>query len=210
MKILVVEDHAFMLDAYRSNLEPFFSGQIFYSSNITDAICTFNKNPEISLVFVDLFFPGTTSISGTGIDFCKHLRSANPEVKIVIISAVTESIIIYDIIKVVNPEGFLAKSDCNSAIFKECLNSIFSEIYYSQYIKTALQTISSLSPFMDQINRKILMLLNQGVKNKNICDHVMLSLSAIDKRKSLIKDYLGIEGDDETLLKEARNRGFIS
>ena len=63
---------------------------------------------------------------------------------------------------------------------------------------------------LDEINRKIIYLLSQGVKTKSLSDHIDLSMSAIEKRKKYLKEVFEIEdGSDETLLFEARNKGFI-
>jgi len=63
---------------------------------------------------------------------------------------------------------------------------------------------------LDEINRKILYHLSKRVKTKNLVNHVPLSLSAIEKRKSDIKMILGVENaDDEELLKKAKKLGFI-
>lgn len=63
---------------------------------------------------------------------------------------------------------------------------------------------------LDSYNRQIIMLLSQGVKTKNFHDYINLSTSAIEKRKVVIKDYLGIiKGTDEDILREARKQGLI-
>ena len=63
---------------------------------------------------------------------------------------------------------------------------------------------------MDNYNRQIIILLSQGVKTKNLPDLLYLSKSAIDKRKAIIKQLLGIDkGNDEDILKEARKQGLI-
>ena len=69
---------------------------------------------------------------------------------------------------------------------------------------------SEKNKVMDDYNRQILMLLSQGVKTKSIPHLINLSVSAVDKRKAMIKQLLGIEkGNDEDILKEARRQGLI-
>jgi DNA-binding NarL/FixJ family response regulator len=64
--------------------------------------------------------------------------------------------------------------------------------------------------FVDEKNRKILHLLSQGVKTKNLADHLDISLSAVEKRKKQLKLLFIVEdGQDETLIKEAKKKGFI-
>lgn len=63
---------------------------------------------------------------------------------------------------------------------------------------------------IDDKNRKILYLLSQGAKNKSLAAHLDISLSAIEKRKKQLKEiFLIDDGQDETLINEARKRGSI-
>jgi len=63
---------------------------------------------------------------------------------------------------------------------------------------------------MDNYNRQILLLLSQGVKTKSIPDLLNLSISAINKRKAILKQIFGIDkGTDEDILKEARKQGYL-
>ena len=52
--------------------------------------------------------------------------------------------------------------------------------------------------------------MSQGVKTKNLADHLDISLSAVEKRKKQLKLLFIVEdGQDETLIKEAKKKGFI-
>ena len=63
---------------------------------------------------------------------------------------------------------------------------------------------------IDDKNRKILHLLSQGVKTKNLAAPLDISLSAVEKRKKQLRDIFEVyDGQDETLLNEARKKGFV-
>ena len=52
--------------------------------------------------------------------------------------------------------------------------------------------------------------VEQGVKTKNLAAHLDISLSAIEKRKKQLRDIFEVkDAQDETLLKEARKKGFV-
>jgi DNA-binding NarL/FixJ family response regulator len=68
----------------------------------------------------------------------------------------------------------------------------------------------SKEELLDTTNRKIIELLAQGIKTKNLPEHLHLSQSAIEKRKATIKDALGIDkGTDEDILKALRLMGLL-
>jgi hypothetical protein len=62
----------------------------------------------------------------------------------------------------------------------------------------------------DVLNKQIITLLSQGIKTKNIPNHLNMTLSAINKRKLKIKESLQIDkGDDEAIINEAKKIGII-
>ena len=55
-----------------------------------------------------------------------------------------------------------------------------------------------------------LSLPRERIKTRSLGEYVDLSTSAIEKRKKQLKLLFGVnDGKDETLLKEARDKGFI-
>jgi hypothetical protein len=81
--------------------------------------------------------------------------------------------------------------------------------YYSATILN-LQHNPTPEAQLDIFNRQILHFLAQGIKTKNLYQHIHLSTSAIEKRKAIIKEYFGIKkGTDEDILREARKQGLL-
>jgi hypothetical protein len=64
--------------------------------------------------------------------------------------------------------------------------------------------------FIDENNLKILHLLSTGVKTRSLKDYIDLSMSAIEKRKKQLKLLFSVDdGKDETLIKIAREKGYL-
>lgn len=122
-----------------------------------------------------------------------------------------ESYRIHNILKTINPEGFLIKSDLTSSELANAFQNILENPpYYSNTVNSFLRKTITSDIFVDEKNRKILHLLSQGIKTKNLAEHVGLSLSAVEKRKKHLKSIFSVEdGQDETLLREARKKGFL-
>jgi DNA-binding NarL/FixJ family response regulator len=118
---------------------------------------------------------------------------------------------IHNIVKTIDPEGFLIKSDLTSKELASAFQAVLSNPpFYSGTVNKIIRKTISTDIVLDEINRKIIYLLSQGVKTKSLSDHIDLSMSAIEKRKKYLKEVFDIEdGSDETLLFEARNKGFI-
>ena len=122
-----------------------------------------------------------------------------------------ESYRIHNIIKNVDPDGFLIKSDLTSSELAEAFQHILvSPPYYSSTVSIFLNKLVTSDIHIDDINRKILHLLSQGIKTKSLTEYIDLSMSSIEKRKKQMKLLFSIEdGKDETLIFEARKKGFL-
>jgi len=109
-----------------------------------------------------------------------------PEAKIIILTMFNEAFRILNIIKGINPEGLLIKTDLTSRELAEAFQHILvSPPYYSSTVNNFLKTTVTNEIYVDEINRKILHLLSQGVKTNLLKDHIDLSMSAIEKRKKI-------------------------
>ena len=87
---------------------------------------------------------------------------------------------------------------------------LVSPPYYSSTVNNYLKKSVTSDIYIDDINRKILHLLSQGIKTRSLKEYIDLSMSAIEKRKKQMKLLFSVEdGKDETLLKEARDKGFL-
>ena len=162
--------------------------------------------------FFDISLPSSKDgIYNSGEDLAKLARQHMPKARIVILTMFNESLRILNIIKEINPEGLLIKSDLTSQELAGAFQHILDNPpYYSSTVNNFLNSTITSDIFIDEINRKILHLLSHGVKTKGLKDHIGLSLSAIEKRKRHLKLLFSVEdGKDETLINEARKNGFI-
>ena len=63
---------------------------------------------------------------------------------------------------------------------------------------------------LDEIDRMLLFELSQGAKTKDLPNFIPLSIAGIEKRKRHLKEIFDIsKSDDRTLIKVAREKGFI-
>ena len=122
-----------------------------------------------------------------------------------------ESFRIHNIIKEINPDGFLIKSDLTSMELADAFQQILkSPPYYSSTVNNYVKQTITSEIYLDDINRKILYLLSQGTKTRSLGEYVSLSTSAVEKRKKQLKLLFSVsDGKDESLLREARKKGFL-
>ena len=145
------------------------------------------NNTPYDILFLDISLPPSKDgLITSGEDLAKIARKYLPEAKIIILTMFNEAFRILNIIKGINPEGLLIKTDLTSRELAEAFQHILvSPPYYSSTVNNFLKTTVTNEIYVDEINRKILHLLFQGVKTNALKDHIDLSMSAIEKRKKI-------------------------
>lgn len=218
VNLLIVDDHMSIIEGYKSILSFNKSGYII---NATTANCLESayailsdstRKTQFDLVLVDYTLPEYTEKGlRTGEDLIPIVRKFSPQSKVVMLTSHSETILLYRILNESKPEGLLVKSDFTAEEFLVAFDILMSgENYYTSTVLRCKKEVVIGNKIFDHYNRQIIFLLSQGVKTKNIQEQLHLSKSAVDKRKSMIKDLLGIDkGSDEDILREARKQGLI-
>ena len=220
IKILMIDDHPMIIEGYQNTLQ--FTKKenqelkIDIANNCDEAVAFMNKSVEVNLpydvLFVDISLPPSTDGSmSSGEDLAEYAREILPNAKVIILTMFNESFRIHNIIRNIDPEGFLIKSDLTSSELASAFQAVlYNPPFYSGTVNSHIRKTITSDIVIDEKNRKILHLLSQGVKTKNLASHLDMSLSAVEKRKKQLKELFEIEdGQDETLLNEARKKGFV-
>lgn len=219
LNIFIVEDHQMMFEGYKTMLsfnEYNFNIEYKVALNCETAY-NIITNPENKTIF-DLIildhsikpaFPEEKIYSG--LELGVLIRLNMPTTKIIMITSFTESITLFEVVKKFQPNGLLLKSDYNPEFLSEIVKKVLDgETYYSpaavKSIKEPLLTTGAL----DKIDREIIVLIAEGLQISSIAKKLNASDDTIKKRKSKIKDLLGIlKGSDEDILRECRALGLI-
>ena len=219
LKVLMIDDHPMIIEGYKNTLlgenQKEYQIKIDIASNCDDAynrILKSSKNIHYDMLFVDIKLPPSSDGTITsGEDLAKHAKKLLPDAKVIILTMHREDHRIHNILKNINPSGFLIKSDLTSTELLLAFNNIVSGTpYYSATVNNHFRKMMANNFSLDEKNLKILYHLSRGVKTKNLPNYVSLSLSAIEKRKNQIKEMFSIaKADDQRLLEEARKRGFV-
>lgn len=218
-KILMVDDHPMIIEGYQNTLLATKKEHQHLDIDIANTCDVANdlikrsaSDVPYDICFFDIKLPPSSDgLITSGEDLAKVARLYLPNAKVVILTMFNESYRIHNIIKEIQPEGLLIKSDLTSSELAEAFQLILDNPpYYSSTVKGFVNTTMSSDIHLDDINRKILHLLSQGVKTKSLKEYIDLSMSAIEKRKKQLKMLFDVEdGKDESLLNEAREKGFL-
>ena len=218
-KILMVDDHPIIIEGYMNVLMATKAEnqnlEIDTANNCDMAEIMINraaKDVHYDICFFDISLPPSQDGRYTsGEDLAKLAKKMMPETKVIILTMFNESYRIHSIVKEINPDGFLIKSDLTSSELAEAFHHILIDPpYYSSTVSNFLNKTVVNEIYVDEINRKILHLLSQGIKTRSLIEYIDLSMSAIEKRKKQLKILFSInDGKDESLISEARKKGFL-
>ena len=218
MKILLIDDHPIIIEAYVSILKAgVFSGydNTYDQANTCEAayktiIQNYKIGNAFDFIFLDDNLPSFKEMNiDSGVDLIGHIRKLMPDCKIIMFTAHTEILVIYTIFKKHNPDGLAIKSDLTPAKLKIIVDSVLAgNQFLSETVKACVSAIWKKDVMVEEYNRQILYHISKGVKIKDIENYVDLSTSAIQKRTILMKKAFNVT-DDTSLVSQAILLGFI-
>lgn len=217
MNVLVVDDHPMTVDGYINTLSGGFFGEnpfFVKAYNCEDAYSILMKSVSAKKVFniaiIDKGLPGFSEKSIlSGNDLALVIREKMPNCKIIMITAHTEVIIVYDIVKKVRPEGLIIKNDITPEKLQQAVIDILQGMnYHSSTVKSCINEIWRKELMVEDSNRQILFYLSKGFKINELEGMVYLTSSSIQKRIVKMKDAFEAT-DNSGLVREAIKQGFI-
>lgn len=218
VKILMIDDHPGMIEGYKAMLslkKEQYEIEVTEAFNCEEAysiITDLNNFSRFDIVFLDYSippFPDKKIFNGEdlGILIRKHI----PNAKIIMLTAHFDAIRLYNVVKKIQPNGLLVKSDYKPLQLIDAFEKVLEgETYYTPLVHEKTKQPLFSQGLLDTLDRDIIVLLSEGFQIKSIASKMNVSEDTIKKRKSKIKDLLGIEkGNDEDILKECRTLGLL-
>lgn len=216
----MVDDHSLILEGYKSilldpkNTEGY---QLFIeTANDADEALKHIENSLLQgaydIVFLDINIPPSSDnkiLSGE--DLGKEIKKVSPSTSLIVLTMYSENLRLISILKNLDPDAFLIKSDILPIEFIEAFKKVLQgKVYYSQTISEMMRRKLTSDIVLTENDRSILFYLADGVRTKDLVGKVPLSLAAIEKRKKLMKEIFEVPKDgDIALINQARKLGFI-
>ncbi|MBN4057921.1 response regulator transcription factor [Olleya sp. AH-315-K02] len=221
INVLIVEDEPLILDVLRSVLESVSNSNGALNFKIKSAIDCDTAYREIEkavrgtpfdLVLLDINIPPSRDrklLSGE--DLGLELKGLFPKVKIIVFTSHNENYRLNNILKTLNPDGFLIKSEIDFKDLIEAINGVLNNIpYYSKTILRLIRRHVNNDFILDKLDRQLLYQLSKGTKTKDLPNYINLSKSGIELRKRKLKEIFCIEGKkSKTLIEAAIENGYL-
>jgi len=219
LRILAVDDHEMTMLGYKFILERI----VFDDHNIiVDISNTYEAGKQrieeslhsfkYDIIFLDVqLFPPNEEQPHNGEDLGILARKLVPESKIIFMSSFSDNYRINSILKSVDPDGYMVKTDIDPKSLEQAVKTVITQPpYYSSKALAAIRKKMANDITLDENDKKILYHLSIGTKTKDLEKYIELSSSSIENRKRHLKSLFGTEKENDlALILAAKNRGFI-
>lgn len=200
-KIIIVDDHPLFRGALKQALTSSFeAAEIVEAGSLDELTDKLGQGGDVDLVLLDLTMPGVQGLSGL-----LFLRAQHPEIPVVIVSANEDPAVIRRSIDF-GASGFVPKSQPVDQIRKAVKRVLDGEIWVPADIDLTVRTdkeaadlagrLSTLTP--QQV--RVLMMLGEGLLNKQIAFKLGVSEATIKAHVSAILQKLGVDSRTQAVI----------
>ncbi len=221
INVLIIDDHPIIADAYKSamlkvsdtNKDHTFNIKV--ANDIDTAIYELNNsstNKIFDIIFLDIKLPKSSDgLLLSGEDLGLEIRRITPKSKIIVATTYNDNYRLNNILKSINPDGFLIKNDISSNELVEAIITVIKNPpHYSKTILQLLRKQVTNDFILDKIDRQLLYELSIGTKMGDLPNVIPLSIGGLERRKRQLKEAFNIaKMDDKTLVEIAKQKGFI-
>jgi len=182
-KILVVDDHAIVLDGIKSLLADIENIEIAATAtNATEAL-TLLKQTKAELVITDINMPGMD-----GLEFIKTIRSDFPPTKIIVLSLHDEPHFVRNIMKL-RVQGYILKNDASSELVEAVYRVLAGKTFFSSKIsQVMMEQINSPASenLLTEREIEIIKLIAEEKSNKQIAEKLFISERTVETHRKNI------------------------
>ncbi|MCV0367828.1 MULTISPECIES: response regulator transcription factor [Filomicrobium] len=197
---IIVDDHPLFRGALRESLSAAFNCTIDEAGSLDELNMRLMPNRAIDLILLDLSMPGVQGLSGL-----LFLRAQFPEIPVVVCSASEEPTTIRRCIEF-GASGFIPKSHSAEAIRKAIGQVLGGEIYMPSGTDLSVGADDDTSELSARLSTltpqqvRVLMMLGEGLLNKQIAYKLSVSEATIKAHVSAILQKLGVDSRTQAVI----------
>lgn len=200
-RFIIVDDHPLFRGALSQALSNAFeNAEILEAGSLDDVTTRLGTDGDTDLILLDLTMPGVHGVSGL-----LYLRAEHPEVPVAIVSASDDAATIRQCLDC-GASGFIPKSQPVEAIREAIRTIIGGEVWLPPDVDVrtpvpdeTASLVSRLSTLTPQQVR-VLMMLGEGLLNKQIAFKLGVSEATIKAHVSAILQKLGVDSRTQAVI----------
>jgi DNA-binding NarL/FixJ family response regulator len=203
--VLIADDHPLVLGALKQAVAGALPNARVYEANDFESLAaSLEAQPDMDLVLLDLSMPGIRGFSGL-----LYLRAERPSVPVIVVSANEDPVVMRHCLEF-GASGYVPKSLDVDTMRKAIRTVLEGGEWSPPDLATASQPsreatalvrrLSSLTP--QQV--RVLMMLSQGLLNKQIAYELSVSEATVKAHVSAILQKLGVESRTQAVILAAK------
>ncbi len=199
--IIIADDHPLVRGALRQALTSALGATVIREAGDLASLSKALASVEpTDLVLLDLAMPGVSGFSGL-----LYLRSQHPEIPVVVVSASEDRAVMRRCIEV-GAAGFIPKST-DMAEMRQAIRMVLDgEIWTPSDLDTVLPPDAIVADMMRRLSNltpqqlRVLMMLSQGLLNKQIAFELKVSEATVKAHVSAILQKLGVDSRTQAVI----------
>ena len=206
-RFIIVDDHPLFRDALRQAMTLSFAGaDIVEAGSLDELVARLQAGTETDLVLLDLNMPGVQGFSGLLL-----LRNQHPDVPVIIVSATDDPVTIQRAMEF-GASGFVPKSEPVDRIREAVKHVLAGELWTPPGLDLAARgdEVSELAKRLATLTPqqvRVLMMLGEGLLNKQIAYKLDVSEATIKAHVSAILQKLGVDSRTQAVIAIAKING---
>lgn len=200
-RFIIVDDHPLFRGALNQALSNAFeNSEIQEAGSLDDVTAQLGAERETDLILLDLTMPGVHGVSGL-----LYLRAEHPEVPVVIVSASDDAATIRQCLDC-GASGFIPKSQPVEAIRDAIRKIMGGEIWLPPDVDLSMPTVDDTAGLVTRLSTltpqqvRVLMMLGEGLLNKQIAFKLGVSEATIKAHVSAILQKLGVDSRTQAVI----------
>jgi DNA-binding NarL/FixJ family response regulator len=207
-RLVIADDHPLFRDALRQAVASVVpSAKIDEAGSFTDLTALLEQDSEVDLVLLDLTMPGISGFSGL-----IYLRAQYPAIPVVIVSATDDSGTIRRSLDF-GASGFIPKRFGVETLRDAIVKVMDGDVWVPPDTDLTSATDPEMTRLRDRLvtltpqQVRVLMMLSEGLLNKQIAYELGVSEATIKAHVSAILQKLGVESRTQAVIAAAKIAG---
>ena len=199
--IIIADDHPLVRGALRQAVVSAVRGaEIREAGDLPSLSDELSRGLPVDLILLDLTMPGVSGFSGL-----LYLRSQHPEIPVVVVSASEDRAVMRRCIEV-GAAGFIPKSTDMGEMRQAIRMVLDGEIWTPADLDTVLPPDAVVTDMMRRLSSltpqqlRVLMMLSQGLLNKQIAFELKVSEATVKAHVSAILQKLGVDSRTQAVI----------